>query len=158
MENRQVTREKYSELKLQAGLLQASPAYLTSEPDNGTYGVYTDSTALVATRLASNKTTFYVIRHGDLASKDTISYRLTIPTSIGKLSVPQLGGTLTLHGRDSKIHVVDYDVGGINLIYSTAEVFSWKKSGAKIRPGPLWRGRLNSRVRCSSPTGEAFED
>ncbi|KAL3465575.1 hypothetical protein BJX64DRAFT_285506 [Aspergillus heterothallicus] len=98
MENRQVTREKYSELKL-----QASPAYLTSEPDNGTYGVYTDSTALVATRLASNKTTFYVIRHGDLASKDTISYRLTIPTSIG----------------------------GINLVYSTAKVFSWKKSSVK---------------------------
>jgi beta-galactosidase len=32
-----------------------------------------------------------------------------------------------LHGRDSKIHVTDYDVGDINLIYSSAEVFTWKQ-------------------------------
>lgn len=36
-----------------------------------------------------------------------------------------------LNGRDSKIHVTDYDVGGINLIYSSAEVFTWQKTGSK---------------------------
>ncbi|KAL4962576.1 glycoside hydrolase family 35 protein [Aspergillus stella-maris] len=131
-ENRQVTREKYSELKLQAGLLQASPAYLTSQPDSGSYGVYTDRTSLATTRLSSNDTSFYIVRHGELASEENVSYRLHLPTSVGNLSVPQLGGTLSLRGRDSKIHVVDYDVGGINLIYSTAEVFSWKKYGSKL--------------------------
>ena len=32
-----------------------------------------------------------------------------------------------LNGRDSKIHVVDYPVGDYKLLYSTAEVFTWKK-------------------------------
>ncbi|RAL03867.1 glycoside hydrolase family 35 protein [Aspergillus ibericus CBS 121593] len=130
-EDRQVTREKYSELKLQAGFLQSSPAYLISQPDNGTYGVYTDSTALATARLHTNTTNFYIVRHGELADDDTVSYKLQVSTSIGNISIPQLGGSLSLHGRDSKIHVVDYDVGGINLIYSTAEVFSWKKAGNK---------------------------
>jgi beta-galactosidase len=41
------------------------------------------------------------------------------------VSIPQLAGQLTLNGRDSKIHVTDYDVGGISLRYSTAEIFTW---------------------------------
>jgi hypothetical protein len=45
-ENRQVSREKYSELKLRANFLQVSPAYLTSHPDNGSFGVYTDTNDL----------------------------------------------------------------------------------------------------------------
>ncbi|PQE06986.1 beta-galactosidase protein [Rutstroemia sp. NJR-2017a BBW] len=130
-EDRQVTREKYSELKLQAGFLQSSPAYLTTHPENGSYGIYTDSSALATTRLTGNHTNFYVVRHGLLTSSDTTSYNLRVNTSVGTVTIPQLGGSLTLHGRDSKIHVVDYDVGGINLIYSTAEIFTWKKAGAK---------------------------
>ncbi|OOG00557.1 glycoside hydrolase family 35 protein [Aspergillus carbonarius ITEM 5010] len=131
MEDRQVIREKYSELKLQAGFLQASPAYLISQPDNGTYGVYTNSTMLATTRLHTNTTNFYMVRHGELGANHTIQYTLQLSTSIGDINIPQLGGSLSLHRRDSKIHVVDYDVGGINLIYSTAEVFSWKKAGNK---------------------------
>ncbi|KAM3084281.1 hypothetical protein ACMFMF_001638 [Clarireedia jacksonii] len=130
-EDRQVTREKYSELKLQAGFLQASRAYLTSHPDNGSYGIYTDSSELATTRLIGNHSNFYVVRHGVLSSSNITSYNLRANTSIGAVTIPQLGGFLTLHGRDSKIHVVDYDVGGINLIYSSAEVFTWKKSGSK---------------------------
>lgn len=118
-------------MKLQAGLLQASPAYLLSHPDNGSFGVYTDSTALATTRLRTRSTSFYVVRHGEVASDDTVPYKLRVPTSIGDVSIPQLGGSLSLRGRDSKIHVVDYDVGGINLIYSSGEVFSWKKAGSK---------------------------
>lgn len=30
-----------------------------------------------------------------------------------------------MNGRDSKIHVSDYDTGGVNLIYSSAEIFTW---------------------------------
>lgn len=40
------------------------------------------------------------------------------------MTIPQLGGTLTLNGRDSKIHVTDYDVGGYNLVYSSADVYT----------------------------------
>lgn len=49
------------------------------------------------------------------------------PTSKGILAIPQLGGSLTLSGRDSKWHVTDYSVGNDTLLYSTAEIFTWKK-------------------------------
>jgi hypothetical protein len=45
--------------------------------------------------------------------------------------VPQTGGSLSLHGRDSKIYVTDYDFSGVNLLYSTAEIFTWQKYGSK---------------------------
>lgn len=54
-------------------------------------------------------------------------YTLNLKTSQGNLSIPQLGGSLTLSGRDSKWHVTDYDLGGTTLLYSTAEILTWKK-------------------------------
>lgn len=70
---------------------------------------------------------FYIVRHNIYNSTETTTYRLNIATSAGKLTVPRLGGKLTLNGRDSKVHVTDYNVGGTTLLYSTAEVFTWKK-------------------------------
>ena len=61
-ENREVNREKYSELKLQANFLQASPAYLTTSPSNGSYGVYTDTHDLLVTPLSGPLTSFYIVR------------------------------------------------------------------------------------------------
>ncbi|KAE8153091.1 beta-galactosidase [Aspergillus avenaceus] len=129
--NRMVHREKYSELKLQANFLQVTPSYLISQPHNATFGVYTDSHDLVVTRLEGSPTDLYIVRHHDVTSMDSISYHLSVSSSIGNLTIPTLGGSLQLNGRDSKFHVVDYDVGGINLIYSTAEIFTWKKSHSR---------------------------
>lgn len=67
------------------------------------------------------------MRHNIYNSTETTHYSLNIATSAGKLTVPRLGGKLTLNGRDSKVHVTDYNVGGTTLLYSTAEVFTWKK-------------------------------
>lgn len=67
------------------------------------------------------------MRHNIYNSTETTTYSLNIETSAGKLTVPRLGGKLTLNGRDSKVHVTDYNVGGTTLLYSTAEVFTWKK-------------------------------
>ncbi|RAK88787.1 beta-galactosidase [Aspergillus costaricaensis CBS 115574] len=130
-EDREVIREKYSELKLQSNFLQASPAYLESHPENGSYGIYTDTTSLAVTRLAGNPTNFYVVRHGELTSQESTSYKLRVNTTAGSLTIPQLGGTLSLNGRDSKIHLVDYNVGNLSLIYSSAELFTWKQTGSK---------------------------
>ncbi|KAF7595967.1 hypothetical protein BBP40_004113 [Aspergillus hancockii] len=130
-ENREVSREKYSELKLQANFLQESPAYLTSRPENGSIGVYSDTRDILVTRLAGSPTGFYIVRHRDLESFSLTTYKLKVQTSVGSLTIPQLGGLLSLNGRDSKIHVTDYDVGGMNLIYSTAEIFSWKEAGSR---------------------------
>lgn len=52
-------------------------------------------------------------------------YKLTLPTSAGTIEIPTLGGSLTLSGKDSKIHVVDYSAGSTTLLYSTGEIFTW---------------------------------
>ncbi|KAG7432303.1 putative beta-galactosidase A [Fusarium oxysporum f. sp. raphani] len=126
-ENRAIDREKYSELKLQGYFFQSSPSYLTSSADNGTFRKFTDSCKVVVTQLKSTKTAYYIVRQADHAARVPNFYSVAIPTSKGKLSVPRLGGQLTLNGRDSKIHVVDYPVGNANLVYSTAEVMAWRR-------------------------------
>ncbi|EMC91653.1 glycoside hydrolase family 35 protein [Baudoinia panamericana UAMH 10762] len=130
-EMRTVTREKYSEAKLEANFLQASPAYLTAIAQNNTHanGSYTSNSAIATTALLGNVTNFFVVRHAAYNTLDTTTYNITLPTSQGNITIPQLGGSLSLHGRDSKFHVTDYDIGGINLLYSTAEVFTWKRYG-----------------------------
>lgn len=135
-EERAVVREKYSEVKLQANFLMVSPAYLTASPGNNSNanGSFTDSPALAVTPLYGNETNtnFFVLRHAAYNSLASTAYKLIVPTSVGLLTIPQLTGTLTLNGRDSKIHVTDYAVGqGYNLLYSTAEIFTWKVSQSR---------------------------
>lgn len=77
----------------------------------------------------STKSSFFVVRHNDYSSQASVNYKLKVPTSAGQITIPQLSGSLTLNGRDSKIHVVDYDVAGTNILYSSAEVFTWTQSG-----------------------------
>ena len=43
------------------------------------------------------------------------------------MTIPQLSSSLTLNGRDSKFHVTDYCVGNIDMLYSTAEIYTWKQ-------------------------------
>lgn len=50
---------------------------------------------------------------------------MQLPTSIGTLNIPALGGSLTLTGKDSKIHVVDYTAGSTSIVYSTGEILTW---------------------------------
>lgn len=52
-------------------------------------------------------------------------YTIALPTSAGNLTVPLLGGKLEIRGKDSKIHVVDYDAGKTTLLYSTGEIATW---------------------------------
>ncbi|PFH52549.1 glycoside hydrolase family 35 protein [Amanita thiersii Skay4041] len=123
-------REKYYELKLQAYFLAVSPAYLTSRPMNiyATQGAFTKNQALKTTQVLDvigNKTAFYVVRQADASTDAIQSYRLNLSTSIGQLSLPLLNGSLTLHGKDSKIHVTDYPAGSTILVYSTSEILTW---------------------------------
>ncbi|KAB8221838.1 beta-galactosidase, domain 2-domain-containing protein [Aspergillus novoparasiticus] len=131
IEDRQITREKYGEIKLEAQFLQASPAYITSKPHSPCSGCYTNTSALMTTRLQGESTNFYIIRHLDYIVTQSTSYEWQAATSQGNITVPQLGGSLTPHGRDSKFHVTDYDLGSVNLIYSTAEIFTWRRHGSK---------------------------
>lgn len=124
-EDRTVAREKYSEAKLEANFLMASPAYLTATPLNGSNGSLVNTDLIATTPVIGSPTGFYVVRHADYYSTDSTDYRLTVPTRKGNISIPQLSPTLTLNGRDSKVHVTDYDVGGTNMLYSSAEIFTW---------------------------------
>lgn len=83
------------------------------------------------TPLLGNVTNFFVVRHAAYNSLESTPYTITVPTSKGDLTLPQLNGTLTLNGRDSKVHVTDYNLGGENLLYSTAEIFTWQKYADK---------------------------
>lgn len=133
-EDRQVDREKYSELKLQANFLKVSPAYLTASRGDASTSAWTTSADLTVTpAFGQNSTKFYVVRHSKYNSLASTSYQLKISTTaFGNITVPQINGTsLTLNGRDSKVHVSDYSIGSATLVYSTAEVFTWHKYADK---------------------------
>ncbi|KAI1140748.1 glycoside hydrolase family 35 protein [Hypoxylon sp. FL0543] len=130
-EDRTLTREKYSELKLQAEWLKVSPDYLNAEPGAALILAYADNAAITVTRLAGNSTlgsgSFFVVRHSDYSSTSSDDYTMKLPTLKGDVSIPTLFDTLTLHGRDSKIVATDYDVRGTRLMYSTAEILTHQK-------------------------------
>lgn len=127
-EDRSIVREKYSEIKLQGQFLRVSPGYPISSPGNLSTTNYSTNEAIAITPLTNEDDgAFFVVRHAEYTNTQSASYKLKLPTTAGMLTVPQLGGSLSLNGRDSKVHVVDYPVGDYELLYSTAEVFTWKK-------------------------------
>lgn len=100
-------------------------------PGNVSNGSFVNTDQLAVTPLFGNVTDFYVIRHANYSSLASTDYRITLPTSQGSIDMPQLSSALTLNGRDSKIHVTDYDLGcSVSLLYSTADIFTWKKYGS----------------------------
>lgn len=116
--------------QLQTNFLAVSPAYLTMRPINyaSIDGAFTGNPALATTQtvdVVGNATAFYTVRQNNTATFDTQTYTISVPTSVGNLTIPTLGGSLTLSGRDSKIHVVDYQAGNATLLYSSAEIFTW---------------------------------
>ena len=40
---------------------------------------------------------------------------------------------MSLNGRDSKFHVTHYDLGGINLVYSSAEILTSARDAGPTR-------------------------
>ncbi len=55
---------------------------------------------------------------------DTTSFRLTITTPSGNLTIPQVATNITLGGRQSKVIVSSYTFGkSSSLQYSTAQIF-----------------------------------
>ncbi len=151
-------REKYSEEKLQAqaNFFKVSPTFLTAAPDSASNGTYVSTAQLATTHLTStdHPTNFYIIRLSDFTSRDNTSYQLEVSTSKGNVSLPQLGGQLTLSGKDAKIHVTDYDVQGINIVYCTAEIYTWAKDKTVKRALILYGDlgelhELEVDLRCS---------
>ncbi|KAK5078615.1 hypothetical protein LTR64_002971 [Lithohypha guttulata] len=131
-EDRAVLRAKYSEAKLIANFLKVTPAYVTSIPMNYTNGSFASTSDIAVTPLIGNGTDadIYVVRHAAYNSMTSTPYALSVPSSAGNITIPQLktlSDHLTLNGRDSKIHVVDCSLGNKKLLYSSAEVFTWQQ-------------------------------
>jgi hypothetical protein len=116
-ENRTLFREKYHELKLQANFFRVSPEYLLATPQRGMNGTYANITEITVTPLMTNMTNFYVVRHANYSTLASTSYSINMATSMGNVTVPRLGGALSLNGRDSKILVTDYKIGTFELLY-----------------------------------------
>lgn len=111
-EDRTVAREKYSEAKLEANFLMTFPAYLTATPMKASNDSFADTEEITITQLKGsntqlniNPTAFYIVRRSNYTSLDTTHYRLTVSTGRGIFNIPQLSGTLTLNGRDSKVRL-----------------------------------------------------
>jgi hypothetical protein len=131
-ENRAIDREKYSEVKLEGQFVKVSPGYITASVGPASTSDYSNNAGITITPLTSNNTgNFFIARQTDYTATGSVSYTLKLPTSKGTLTIPQRGGSLSLHGRDSKIHLTDYPVGDYTLLYTTAEVFTWKKYASK---------------------------
>ncbi|KFZ03366.1 hypothetical protein V502_11012 [Pseudogymnoascus sp. VKM F-4520 (FW-2644)] len=133
-EDRTLNRESYAAMKLQGQFFKVTPAYLSSRPEPAST-VFTNNTALTITPLKSRNdaTKLYVVRHTAYESLERTPYKWMVSTSRGNFTVPSIGhSSLVLDGRDSKILVADYDIGGQTLLYSSAEVLTWKKYDNKI--------------------------
>lgn len=131
-EDRGTYREKYSEAKLIGQFSKVSPAILTASVGSPV-NTFASTTSLTINPLygTGTATNFYLVRHADETLNTPVSYTFTVSTSKGQIKIPQLGGALTLSGRDAKWHVTDYSIGNATLIYSTAEIFTWKQVGTK---------------------------
>jgi beta-galactosidase len=93
-ENRGIDREKYSEAKIQAHFLHASDAFLTGIPQNATTQEFVSTPELQVVPIVANATRFYVLRHTDYTSLNQTSYKLSLPTSIGNVTIPKIGAAV----------------------------------------------------------------
>lgn len=115
--------------------MRSSPAFLTgvAQDNSNGAGAYTGNTDIFVSSVvdSGSQTKFFFQRQNAYYSTSQPSYTLTLPTSQGNITLPQLGGQLSLNGRESKISVTDFDLGGVNLLYSTAEIFTWQQNSGE---------------------------
>ncbi|KAF4814695.1 putative beta-galactosidase B [Colletotrichum siamense] len=88
---------------------------------------YTTNPSVSATELHNPDTDarFYVVRHTDSKSDESVTFQLHVNTSAGPLTVPQIAPATSLKGHVAKILVSDFPIGQDKLLYSTAEVFTY---------------------------------
>ncbi|EKM53444.1 glycoside hydrolase family 35 protein [Phanerochaete carnosa HHB-10118-sp] len=121
---------KYSEIKLQAAFLHASPDFLVATRfGNGTIGfgtAFSDNPRIYTTALSSpSGAHFYIVRSNSVTHTNMTKFTLRVNTTEGPLTIPQFGPQATLDARESQILVSEYSFNSHTLKYSTAEVFAW---------------------------------
>jgi hypothetical protein len=71
-------------------------------------------------------TQFVLLRHADRAATTDDAATLDWPTADGRYQVP-----VALHGRDAKVLVAGYDLGGQRLVLSTSEIMTHAAIGGR---------------------------
>ncbi|KAI0339083.1 hypothetical protein BDW22DRAFT_1362002 [Trametopsis cervina] len=122
---------KFDELKSQSLFLRSSPGFRKTDhigdSSSGIPGVTVSNPDAFVTLLKNPDTGegFFIVRQANTSSTDTISFNLTVPTSLGTIRIPQQlpGNTISLFGRQSRVIVTDYTFGQTGKItYSTARI------------------------------------
>ncbi|KAI9739337.1 MAG: hypothetical protein M1834_007550 [Cirrosporium novae-zelandiae] len=117
--------DKYYETKNLALFLRTARDLTIADVGQNSTNMSTNS-AILTTELRNPDTDagFYVTIHSNSSSSTTDTFKLTVNTTAGELTVPQKSGHIVLDGHQSKIIVTDFTFGSHSLLYSTAEVLS----------------------------------
>ncbi|MFJ6676941.1 beta-galactosidase [Actinosynnema sp. NPDC091369] len=116
-ESRQLTA-KYGEFKRQ-GYFMTTVAPL-AKTDEAAAPVPADPAVLARARANPDTgTQFVLVRQADLAGTADVSTTLDWATPDGRYQVP-----VRVHGRDAKVLVAGYDLGGQRLVWSSSEVLT----------------------------------
>ncbi len=127
-ESRQLT-SKYYDMK-SLGYLTQSVAPLTDTEPEAAPPSSNSSVAIGARVNPGTGTEFFTIRQADSRSTATESTTFTLKDADGTFGVPSAPGTaITLAGRDSKLLIAGYDMGGQHLVYSTSELMTHTAAG-----------------------------
>ncbi len=128
-EARQLTG-KYDEFKRLNDMLEAVAPLRMTQPMN-----VTGSNPAVDYRGRLNPTTgtqFFILRHTPIDSTNDDTTTITINSTDGSYVVPRQPGTgIRINGRDSKVLIAHYDMGGQHLVYSTSELMTHAAIGAR---------------------------
>lgn len=124
-ENRAIGSKYYETKLLTLFTRTAKDLAKTERLGNGTS--YSNNPAITVAELRNPDTNaaFYVSRHAHTPSGSKETFKLSVKTSEGALTIPRNGGAITINGHQSKILVTDFTFGNKTLLYSTAEVLTY---------------------------------
>ncbi|KAI0350174.1 hypothetical protein OH77DRAFT_1593752 [Trametes cingulata] len=128
--------EKYDEMKRQGLFIRSSPSFHKTDwigdtnqthngiPEVSISGQDAENAFGTYLRNPDTGTRFVIVRQLNGTSIDNISFKLTVASSRGSLTIPEYAPSIALNGRQSKVILVDYPFGASgSVLYSTAPVF-----------------------------------
>ena len=123
-ESRQLT-EKYAEFKRQGYFVRAVEP-LTKTDAAAAPGSSNPAVGTLARANPDTGTQFVLVRHSDRASSTDEVSTLDWSTPDGRYQVP-----VRVAGRDAKILVAGYDLGGQRLVWSSSEIMTHERIGGR---------------------------
>ncbi|MPZ79175.1 MAG: beta-galactosidase [Actinophytocola sp.] len=117
--------EKYAEFKRQGYFVRAVTPLAETDPAAAP-GSANPAVATLARANPDTGTQFVLVRHADRASSTDETSTLDWSTPDGRYAVP-----VRVTGRDAKILVAGYDLGGQRLVWSSSEIMTHERIGGR---------------------------